>query len=61
MQKSILFLLTAVLMAACTQEPKQEAFSEDKALEFLYQYMPSFNFMAAITICSDFGAQKNKV
>ena len=40
MQKSILFLLTAVLMAACTQEPKQEAFSEDKALEFLYQYMP---------------------
>ena len=24
-------------------------------------FLPSFNFMAAITICSDFGAQKNKV
>ena len=27
-------------MAACTQEPKQEPFTEEKALEFLYQYMP---------------------
>ena len=24
-------------------------------------YRPSFNFMAAVTICSDFGAQENKV
>ena len=22
---------------------------------------PSFNFMAAVTICSDFGAQENKI
>ena len=40
MRKSILFLLTAVLMATCTQEPKQEPFTEETALEFLYQYMP---------------------
>ena len=40
MRKSILFLLTAVLMAACTQEPKQEPFTEETALQFLYQYMP---------------------
>ena len=40
MRKSILFLLTAVLMAACAQEPKQEPFTEAKALDFLYQYMP---------------------
>jgi transglutaminase-like putative cysteine protease len=40
MQKSILFLLAAVLMTTCTQEPQQEAFTEEKALEFLYQYMP---------------------
>ena len=40
MRKSILFLLTAVLMAACAQEPKQEPFTEAKAVDFLYQYMP---------------------
>ena len=28
---------------------------------FLPRSKPSFNFMAAVTICSDFGAQKNKV
>ena len=27
----------------------------------LYMFQVSFNFMAAVTICSDFGAQKNKV
>ena len=27
----------------------------------LYGEKASFNFMAAVTICSDFGAQKNKV
>ena len=36
--------LAALLLTACTQEPKQEfkqeAFTEEKALEFLYQYMP---------------------
>ena len=40
MRKSILFLLTAVLMATCTQEPKQKAFDETEALQFLYEYMP---------------------
>ncbi len=40
MKKSILFLLTAVLMATCTQEPKQKAFDETEALKFLFQYMP---------------------
>ena len=28
---------------------------------FIYLFFASFNFMAAITICSDFGAQENKV
>ena len=28
---------------------------------FLFKEQVSFNFMAAVTICSDFGAQKNKV
>ena len=28
-------------------------------LIYIYIYIASFNFMAAITICSDFGAQKN--
>lgn len=40
MRKSILFLLTAVLMATCTQETKQKAFDETEALQFLFQYMP---------------------
>ena len=30
-------------------------------LSFLPKEQAAFNFMAAITICSDFGAQKNKV
>ena len=33
-------VLATLLFAACSQEPKQEAFSEETALEFLYQYMP---------------------
>ena len=28
---------------------------------FLSKEQVSFNFMAAVTVCSDFGAQKNKV
>ncbi len=33
--------LVALLLSACTQEQRQEeAFTEEKALEFLYQYMP---------------------
>ena len=40
MRKSILFILAAVLLTACTQESKHEAFTEEKALEFLYQHMP---------------------
>ena len=30
-------------------------------IAFLPRSKPSFNLMAAITICSDFGAQKNKI
>ena len=30
-------------------------------LELFQKIAASFNFMAAVTICSDFGAQKNKV
>ena len=33
-------ILTLLLLAACTHQPKQEAFDEKKALDFLYQYMP---------------------
>ena len=40
MRKYLLIILAAMLLAACTQEPQQEAFTEEKALEFLYQYMP---------------------
>ena len=40
MRKYIIPVLAVLLLAACTEEPKQEAFSEKKALEFLYQYMP---------------------
>ena len=29
-------------------------------ITFLPRSKPSFNFMAAVTICSDFGAPKNK-
>ena len=40
MRKHIIPILAVILLAACTHEPKQEAFTEEKALEFLYQYMP---------------------
>ena len=40
MRKHIIPVLAVLLLAACTHEPKQEAFTEEKALEFLYQYMP---------------------
>ena len=40
MRNYILILLAALLLTACKQEPKQEVFTEEKALEFLYQYMP---------------------
>ena len=40
MRKHIILVLAVLLLAACTHEPKQEAFTEEKALEFLYQYMP---------------------
>ena len=30
-------------------------------IAFLPRIQASFNFMAAVTICSDFGAQENKV
>ena len=40
MKKNILSLLTlSLLFSACIHEPKQEAFTEEKALAFLYQYM----------------------
>ena len=32
-----------------------------KRFFFFFFFQASFNFMAAVTICSDFGAQKNKV
>ena len=32
-----------------------------RSKHLLFIYLASFNFMAAVTICSDFGAQKNKV
>ena len=35
-----LTLIAALLLASCTHEPQQETFNEEKALEFLYQYMP---------------------
>ena len=40
MQKHIILVLAVLLLAACTHEPKQKVFTEEKALEFLYQYMP---------------------
>ena len=40
MRKHIIPVLAVLLFAACTHEPKPEAFTEEKALEFLYQYMP---------------------
>ena len=36
----ITLFIAILLLAACAHEPKQEALSEEKALEFLYQYMP---------------------
>ena len=30
-------------------------------IAFIHKEQVSFNFMAAVTICSDFGAQENKV
>ncbi len=38
--KKQLIIILSMLLAACTHEPKQEAFTEEKAMEFLYQYMP---------------------
>ena len=32
-----------------------------KVMSLLPKEQASFNFMAAVTICSDFGAQENKV
>ena len=32
--------IAALLMAACTHDPKHKVFNENEALEFLYQYMP---------------------
>jgi transglutaminase-like putative cysteine protease len=40
MGKHLAIFISVLLLAACTQEPKQEAFTQQKALEFLYQYMP---------------------
>ncbi len=40
MRNFFTILLSVMLFTACTHEPKQEAFTEEKALEFLYQYMP---------------------
>ena len=40
MRKHIIPVLAILLLTACTHEPKQETFTEEKALEFLYQYMP---------------------
>ena len=40
--KNRLFLtiIAALLLAGCTHESKQEAFTEEEALDFLYHYMP---------------------
>ena len=35
-----ILILAAIFLSGCHQEPKQETFNEEKALEFLYQYMP---------------------
>ena len=40
MRNFFTILLSVMLFTACTHEPKQEAFTQEKALEFLYQYMP---------------------
>ena len=40
MRKHIIPVLAILLLTACTHGPKQETFTEEKALEFLYQYMP---------------------
>ena len=40
MGKHLAIFISVLLLAACTHEPKQEAFTQQKALEFLYQYMP---------------------
>ena len=38
--RRLLIILAVTLLAACTQETKQKAFSEEEALDFLYEYMP---------------------
>ena len=38
--KLFLTFIAALLLAGCTHKPQQETFNEEKALEFLYQYMP---------------------
>ena len=41
MRKHIFPVLALLLLAACTQDPQQQASREEgQALEFLYQYMP---------------------
>ena len=36
-------------------------FPMSKRLSFLSEEQASFNFMATVTVCSDFGAQENKI
>ena len=40
MRNSLLIICCALLLAACTHDPKRETFTEEEALKFLCQYMP---------------------